>query len=117
MPNITDLAAQLDSCRVFCRLDLRKGYLQVPDAAADIARTTIITPFSLFEFVPMPFGLQNAGITFQCLVDSLLSGLPFTFGYLDDILVTCSSVTWHCRHLALPSPSHGFLSPSTEGDR
>ncbi len=90
MPNITDLAAQLDSCRVFCKLDRRKGYLQVPVAAADIARTTIITPFSLFEFVPMPFGLQNASMTFQRLVDSLL-----TFGYLDDILVACSSVTWH----------------------
>jgi hypothetical protein len=33
LPNMADLAAPLDGCRLFSKLDLRKGYLQVPVAA------------------------------------------------------------------------------------
>ncbi len=95
LPNMADLVAHLDSCTVFSKLDLRKGYLQVPVAATDIAKTAIITPFGLFEFVRMPFGLRNAGMTFQRLMDSLLGGLPFTFVYLDDILIASTSKALH----------------------
>ncbi len=87
LPNMADLAARLDRCKLFSKLDLQKGYLQVPVAVKDIAKTVIITPFGLFEFTRMPFGLRNAGMTFQRLMDSVLGNLPFAFVYLDDILV------------------------------
>jgi hypothetical protein len=54
LPNMADLAARLDGCKLFSKLDLRKGYLQVPVATEDIAKTAIITPFGLFEFTRMP---------------------------------------------------------------
>jgi hypothetical protein len=76
--------ADLDSCRVFSKLDLQKVYLQVP-VAADVANTAIITPFGLFEFLRMLFSLRNTGMTFQLLMDALLGNLPFAFVYLDDI--------------------------------
>jgi hypothetical protein len=90
-----DLTARLDGCQIFSKLDLRKGYLQVPVAVEDIAKTAIITPFGLFEFTCMPFGLCNAGMTFQRLMDSILGSLPFTFVYLDNILVTRSDEAAH----------------------
>jgi cleavage and polyadenylation specificity factor subunit 1 len=56
LPNMVDCAACLDGCRVFSKLDLKKGYLQVPVATLDIPKTAIIiTPFSLFKFIRMPF--------------------------------------------------------------
>jgi hypothetical protein len=99
LPNMADLAVRLASCTIFRKLDIKKGYLQVPVAAADIPKTAIITPFGLFEFVRMPFGLKKAGTTFLRLMDSLLGGLPFAFVYLDDILVASPSSAEHRRHL------------------
>ncbi len=52
LPNMADLAARLDSCNIFSKLDLRKVYLQVPVTAADVPNTAIIIPFGLFEFPP-----------------------------------------------------------------
>ncbi len=95
LPNMADLAARLDGCKLFSKLDLRKGYLQVPVAAEDVAKTAIMTPFGLFEFTRMPFGLRNAGMTFQRLMDSVLGGLPFAFVYLDDILIASPGPVSH----------------------
>ena len=38
---------------------------------ADIPKTTIITPFGLFEFLRLPFGLRNAAQTFQRMMDRI----------------------------------------------
>jgi hypothetical protein len=64
LPNMADLAARLTSGTIFSKLDLKKGYFQVSVDAANVAKTAIITPFGLFEFVRMPFGLKNASISF-----------------------------------------------------
>ena len=71
---------------VFSTLYLVKGYYQVKMFPDDIPKTAIITQFGLFEFVHMPFGLQNAGSTSQRLMDYILTGLLFIFVYLDDML-------------------------------
>ena len=49
----------------------------------------------------MPFGLRNAGQTFQCLMDQILSGLPFTFVYIDDVLVASTDMKTHLQHMRL----------------
>ena len=44
---------------IFSKLDLRKGYHQVPVAASDVQKSAVITPFRLFELRRTPFGLRN----------------------------------------------------------
>ena len=61
--------------------------------------TAIITPFRMFEFLHMPFGLRNAGNTFQCLMDQVLGDLPFCFVYVDDILIFSKNLSSHVDHL------------------
>jgi hypothetical protein len=76
-------------------LDLRKGYYQVPVREEDVCKTAIVTPFGTFEFLRMPFGLRNAGQTFQRFMDSTLADLPFCFVYIDNLLVASSNLEQH----------------------
>jgi hypothetical protein len=46
-------------------------------AEDDICKTAITTPFGLFEFTKMPFGLHNAAQTFQRFMDEVTRGLRF----------------------------------------
>ena len=64
-------------------------------AAEDIQKTAIITPFGLFEFLRMPFGLKNSAQIFQRLMDGMLRGLSSVFVYLDDILVASPTAAQH----------------------
>jgi len=99
-PNMADLTSRLKGCTVFSKLDLRKGYHQVPVDGASVRKTAIITPFGLFEFLRMPFGLRNAGQTFQHMMDEVMQGLEYCFCYLDDVLVASATQEEHVHHLA-----------------
>ena len=98
-PNMADLTSRLEGCNIFSKLDLRKGYHQVPVEASSVPKTAIITPFGLFEYLRMPFGLRNAGQTFQRMMDQVLQGLDYCFCYLDDVLVASATPEEHVQHL------------------
>lgn len=62
------------------------GYNQVPVAEADRPKTTFCTPFGLFEWNCMPFGLCNAPCTFQRLMQKMFEDqqCQSLLLYLDD---------------------------------
>ena len=91
-PNIADLTARLEGCTIFSKLDLRKGFLQIPVRPRDVHKTAIITPFGLLELIRMPFGLRNVGQSFQCFIDKVLEGLEYCFVYVDDVLIGSKSL-------------------------
>ena len=71
----------------------------MPVNKASWAKTAVVTPFGTFQFNFMPFGLKNAGSTFQRLMDQNFGDLDFVFVYLDDILISSGTEEEHCRHL------------------
>ena len=61
----------------------------------------IITPFDLWEFLRMTFGLSGAAQTFQRMMDWVVQDLDFVFCYMDDILVASESDEQHKEHLRI----------------
>ena len=54
-----------------------------------------------YEFKVVPFGLTQAPAYFQKLVGEVLAGLPFAFGYLDDILIFSPDMKTHLEHMRI----------------
>ncbi|BHF76758.1 hypothetical protein SprV_0501985700 [Sparganum proliferum] len=101
VPHLQDFAGALFGKSVFSKIDLVRAFHQLPVAPEDVPKTAVTTPFGLFEFIRMPFGLRNAAQTFQRFIDRLLRGLPFVYAYIDDLLVASRNAEEHKEHLAL----------------
>ena len=109
--HIQDFSTNLAGTRFFSKIDLVIGYHQIPMSAIDISKTIIITLFVLYEFLKMPFGLNNAAQSFQYLIDTLHHNLGSIFVYMDDIFLAsgCSwlpASTSVCSCLVTGSCSH-----------
>ena len=101
MPLIEDILATLATARFISKIDLNKGFHQIPIKTEDAEKTAFFTPWGKFHFVVMPFGVRNGPATFQRLMDRLLhQDLDISRVYIDDIAVFSSSWEAHCIDLA-----------------
>ena len=81
-------------------LDAFFGYHQIPMYPPDVEKTSFITPYGLLCYNVMPFGLKNAGATYQRLVTKMFRPLlgKTMEVYIDDMLIKSKGPD-HTTHL------------------
>ena len=88
-----DCIDEIGPANFVSKLDMLKGYWQVPLTQSASEISAFVTPDGFFQYTVMPFGLCNAPATFQRLVSKVLGGVPNCRAYLDDIVVYLND--WH----------------------
>lgn len=101
LPHIQDITQQLEGCTIFSKIDIVRAYHHIPVAPEDVYKTAVTTPFGLFEFTRMPFGLRNAGQSFQRFMHKVTKDLDFIFVYVDDVLIFSKNKEEHMKHLRI----------------
>ena len=101
LPNIEDNLARLANSKVFSGIDGTGAYHVVSIRRQDREKTAFSTPWGLFQFKQMPFGLCNAPATYCRLVQKVLAGIPLSVAipYLDDTCIHSVDVTTHIEGL------------------
>lgn len=99
LPRMDDLVDRVGSATFVTKLDLLKGYWQVPltNRASEIS--AFVTPDHFLQYTVMPFGLRNAPATFQRLMNTVLHGVRNCEVYLDDMVAYSSTWTEHLKTL------------------
>ena len=99
LPRVEELLANLAGGKRFSKLDLSQAYLQLPLDNESTELVTVNTHKGLFKYNRLPFGIASAPAIFQRCMESLLQGIDAVSVYIDDILVTGSSIEEHIRNL------------------
>ena len=98
LPRMDDCIDRLGSAVYVSKIDLLKGYWQIPLTERAKEISAFVTPDSFLQYTVMAFGLRNAPATFQRLVHHVLAGLSNCEAYIDDLVVF--SATW-CSHVSI----------------
>ena len=101
LPKIDQIYAQLKGSRIYSTFDIRSGYYHIVLSEEARPKTAFVSSYGKWEFIKCLFGLAQGPAYFQRLINEVLSGFTFAFGYLDDILVFSSDMTLHLKHLRL----------------
>ncbi|XP_031095229.1 uncharacterized protein LOC115999523 [Ipomoea triloba] len=101
LPSIHQMVDETAGAELMSFMDAFKGYHQIMMAEADEEKTAFVTPDGLYCYRVMPFGLRNAGATYQRMINSVFEGLlgRSMEAYIDDMLVKSTVRADHPGHL------------------
>ena len=78
---------------------LKNAFLQIPLSSEAKKLTVINTPFGLFEFNFLPFGLTVSPSIFQQTIEEIISGIQIVIAFQADLLIFFSSTNEHIKTL------------------
>ena len=99
IPLVDSLFAELSEAHFFTKVDLSKGYWQIPIRPEDRHKTAFATHLGLFQFTRMPFGLLSAPAVFARMMRILDLERFSAINFFDDILIHSNTFVEHKRHV------------------
>jgi hypothetical protein len=101
LPHIDMLVDNTAKFNVFSFMDGFSGYNQIKMAPEDMEKTPFITPWGTFCYRVMPFGLKNAGATYQRAMTTLFHDMMHKEieVYVDDMITKSRTEDEHVEHL------------------
>ena len=87
IPTLKSFTHRLKGSKFFSKIDLQSAFHNVCIDSRDVNKTTTLTPWGVFVYKRLAFGLSGAPSTFMKLLDSVLAGVDNIYAYMDDILV------------------------------
>ena len=100
MPKIDDILNKLSKAKYLTKIDLTKGYWQIPLAEQAKPLSAFVTPFGQYQFQVMPFGMINSGASFVRLMKKILEGKDeFSDSFIDDIIIFSDTWLGHLHHV------------------
>ena len=88
MPRIDEVLEGVGQASFISKLDLTKGYYQMPVHDDDINKTCFICHRGRYKFTRMPFGVKNAPAIFPQLMQEVLHDtLKYATAYMDDVII------------------------------
>ena len=101
LPKIDEIYSRLKNSKIYSTFDMRSGYYHMVLSEESRPKSAFVSAYGKWEFKRCAFGLAQAPAYFQRLVNEVLSGLTFAFGYLVDILVFSPDMETHLKHLRI----------------
>ncbi len=99
LPRMEDWVDKVGSAKYVTKLDLLKGYWQIPLTERACEVSAFITPSGLYAYKVMAFGLRNAAATFQRLMNQVVANLDGCAVYLDDVILHSDTRSSHLERL------------------
>jgi Reverse transcriptase (RNA-dependent DNA polymerase). len=89
LPRIDQVVDSTAGCELLSFLDCYSGYHHIRLKESDCLKTSFITPFGAYCYITMPFGLKNAGATYQRMIQRCFSTQinRNVEAYMDDVVV------------------------------
>ena len=101
LPHLRDVIDKMHGAKYWTTLDAASAYWSMPLAEEDKEKTAFSVPRGKFEFNVTPYGLCNAGASYQRMMDVTLSGLPpdQALAFMDDTAIYSKTFEEHLDNI------------------
>ncbi|XP_076031045.1 uncharacterized protein LOC143019237 [Oratosquilla oratoria] len=99
MSNQQEIFPKAANSKIFSKMDLAKGFFQIPLEERSKQVTAVATPNGLYQFKVLPFGLTNSPAVFNRAMRKVLHGIHGVEAFVDDILIHSSTFEEHLEIL------------------
>ena len=87
IPRMDDCIDKIGNSKYISKFDLLKGFWQIPLTERAKEISAFVTPYGLYHYKVMPFGMKNSPLLFQRLLNTIIAGIKHCEVYMDDAII------------------------------